>query len=299
MVYIHAPLLALLLSFLQLHTSTARCETSRDFRTARQTIVSETESAIGRNPSLIAAFVRAAFHDCAPAHARKPGTGCNGSLRAVTELSHPDNRRLGAALHIAETMQTRVCLSLADVLLLAMATSVRTAGGADFVASVITVDTQHEDVPTGVDDLVDGELGLPQKDSSFDDLLLFYSRRGFSLRDFVSSVASAHSLGHFPQTVRSHMRKACSNPPGDGLLPFTPDVFNVSTAFASNIYARKDGACNSPGFNTLASDERFLDSPAALRILKQYSGNLRRLNRDFKVFALKMARLSDRTVPAL
>lgn len=244
-------------------------------------------------PNLIAAFVRAAFHDCITATPDKPKSGCNGSLRLPTELAHPNNARLGAALALIQTSVAGTCISVADGIQLAAAVAVNEAGGPDISNQLVSAGSPRKDALAA--DTVDNEL--PNRNDSYQQSLFFYNRKGLSATDLMSSYAGGHSLGGFSSA--------------SGILPFTTDDHSVSSSYSKNLVRRADGATgNLPGFNTLNSDAALIQNQDAVEKLRFYSGctefssgctqddaaGLINLLGEFTVFLIKCSKMTGSTV---
>lgn len=291
-----AAILSVLLIASTLTGTESRCARIPRFVEARNHIVAEVTALVDGTERLRAAFVRGAFHDCVTASASKPGSGCNGSLRSATEMASPDNARLQRVVdHVTQLQAQRPCLSFADVLLIGMAVSIERAGGGNILNDVVSFANQRDDAPNGFDDFVNGGLELPGRTDPFATLETFYSNKGFTLRDFVASVAGGHTLGRFNPTP---------NPPADGTCPlpsgrlvvFVPDSTIITNSFAVNMHGRRDGSCNSAGFNTLPSDNAFLESTDAMNIMAEYAASEAVMMSDFRDFLVKMSTLTDQTV---
>ena len=128
----------------------------------------------------------------------KQQSGCNGSLRLQAEITNENNDRLGNAVEIVQAIVADRCMTFADGLLFAMAVAVDNAGGPNIIAEVIDVNAPRSDVDES--DTVDGEV--PSRNGSFETLAAFYTSKGFTVTDMVSSCAAAHSLGGVQQGNR-------------------------------------------------------------------------------------------------
>lgn len=248
--------------------------------------------ALSNTPPLLPAFVRAAFHDCITATPDKPNSGCNGSLRLQQELGNPNNGRLGNAINVIVQTVAGTCVSVADGIQLANAAALQAAGGPDITADV--VDSTNPRVDAQSPDTVPGEL--PDSNHNFDQSLQFYRRNGFTLRDLVASKSGGHSLGRFAQNNQ--------------LLPFTTNPQTILSDYAHNLVQKRSSGTNLPGFNTLSSDDALNSNRGSRRRLDSYAGcqttggtcnpdplvGLQNLNVDFRIFLIKMSRLTDITV---
>lgn len=243
--------------------------------------------------NLIAAFVRAAFHDCITATTDKADSGCNGSLRLPTELAHPNNGRLATAMTIIQASVVGTCVSVADAIQLATAVALLEAGGPDIADDIVSAESPRTDAL--IADTVDNEL--PNRNDTYQQSLSFYVRKGLSATDLISSYAGGHSLGGFSS--------------GSGIQPFTTDVNSVSSSYSKNLVRRAEGAPdNLPGFNTLSSDANLIQNELAVQSLRHYSGcaqltsgceqddtvGLTNLNEDFKNFLIRCSKLTGTTV---
>lgn len=242
--------------------------------------------------NLIAAFVRAAFHDCITATPDKPTSGCNGSLRLAEEINNANNARLAPAIAQVTDAVTGTCVSVADGIQLAMVVSLAMAGGPDVSAEV--VDAANPRVDATIADTVDGQL--PDRNSNFATLASFYASKGLSETDLVSSSAGAHSIGGFRGR--------------GGVLPFTNDANTVSPGYSRNLISFSETGNHIDGFNTLRSDRALVTNADALDKLRMYSGctvaaegcdqnasnGLALLNAEFKDFLIKMSRMTGLTV---
>lgn len=168
------------------------------------------------------------------------------------------------------------------------------AGGPNLISDAASANSPRADATE--QDLVNGEL--PDRNSDFNELLAFYTRKGLSRSDLVSSSAVGHSLGGIGRG-------------GNGVAPFTPDRLTISSNYAVNLVQRlENGGGNLPGFNTLNSDETLSSDATMLERLRFYTGctqavegctqdaalGLRIMNGDFRVFFVKMGRLTGTTV---
>lgn len=247
--------------------------------------LAEFEREINQDPSLIAGFVRAAFHDCITATNNNPNSGCNGSLRLPGELNNNNNRRLQNAINTIVEVVGSKCMSVADGIQLAMASALRMGltGGPDVVADVVDPANPRADADTA--DTVNRQL--PNRNHGFDQLLAFYTRKGFERRDLVASCAGGHSFGGFARGRRGGVRN------------FTPDRNQMSTSYAVNLIQRSSTGNNRQGFSTLNSDVALIADTEALDLLRTYSQNadgFETLKEDFRKFLIKASRLSGQTV---
>lgn len=261
----------------------------------RQTHFGQVETALSTEiaaaPNLVAAFVRAAFHDCVTATSDKPDSGCNGSLRLEEELTNADNARLRGAIAAIRRSVRNTCVSVADGIQIANAVALEIAGGPNILSSVVDSANPRTDATTA--DTVTNEL--PSRTSPFPDLLAFYERKGFSLQEFIASLAVGHSLGGFATP--------------NGIAPFTTDIFTVSSSYCFNLVQRISSGTNLQGFNTLQSDVTLISNPEAVNRLQTYAGcfdggcsassqtGLQIMRNDFTDFAIKLSQMTGSTLP--
>lgn len=283
---------AVVLSVSVAHAQEVGCDdlATRDADLSRAQV--SIEGLIARDTALIAAFVRAAFHDCITATRDNPTSGCNGSLRFDEELQDGNNQRLDVPINALEGVIAGTCTSMADAIQLASARSVRAAGGPDVTQLVVSASTPRADATSP--DTVAGEL--PSSDFSLRESFVFYREKGFTTTDLVASLAGGHSIGGFGRGT---------------ILPFTPDETTISPSFAANLVTRADGAAaNAERFNTLPADDALITSGTTVNILRSYSTctstevpcaeydptAVQALNSDFARFLVKASRLTGRTV---
>lgn len=172
-----------------------------------------------------------------------------------------------------------------------MAVSVREAGGPDITAQVVRADAPRADVSDP--DTIRLPSGGSSGSSGFHSLLAQYEEMGFDEVDLVPSSTGAHSLGRFSS------------------LKFTPDHLRVSSSYSVNLINLRATYGNLDGFSTLPSDRALLTSNFSTRKLQSYakcaagapadcyfnpSPGLEVLNGDFRIFLLKMIRLTGETV---
>lgn len=266
--------------------SCTAAEIEADYATVKQAFANE----IANNPSLLPAYVRAAFHDCVTASPDKPDSGCNGSLRLVAELTNFANSNLGVPMLSITNVVTGTCVSVADGIQLANAVALEISGGPLIASDVVDSSNPRGDATSA--DTVD----LPSRGNSFAQLLEFYKRKGFDATDLVSSSAGGHSLGRFTQ--------------GAQRVPFTNQTDVVSGHYSYNLVQKRSSSTNLDGFNTLNSDNVLNDDASSRTKLDSYAGcqqsggvclpnfntGINTLNHDFKIFLVKMSRLTGATV---
>lgn len=266
--------------------SCTAAEIEADYATVKLAFANE----IANNPSLLPAYVRAAFHDCFTASTDKPESGCNGSLRLLTELTNFANSNLAVPMLSITTVVAGTCVSVADGIQLANAVALEISGGPLIASDVVDSSNPRGDA-SSADTVV-----LPPRGGSFTQLLELYETKGFDATDLVSSSAGGHSLGRFTQ--------------GATRVPFTNDTQLVSGHYSYNLVQKRVSTTNLDGFNTLNSDNVLNDNADSRTKLDSYAGcqqnggvcspnfttGIGTLNHDFKIFLIKMSRLTGTTV---
>lgn len=256
------------------------------------------------NPSLLAGFIRAGFHDCATTTRSKPNSGCNGSLRE--EGTARPNARLepSIATVTAKVDEIAPCVTYADGFMLAYSAAVRTATGLSIVPLLVDPSNPRTDSADGVTDADEqNRLQLPNGGSvNFTELLVFYTDRKMTVRDLISSNAIGHSVG----SVRSR--------DVDALFPvnnFTAIPNRGGPFYTAHLLWRFDTGSDRDlkGFFTLPSDKTLVSNPAGYQIFDSYaaynilgsSGKIRfawtgaesrSTLLDFQLFSVKMSQLS-------
>lgn len=266
-------------------SSCTTAEIEADYATLKQSFATE----IVRDPTLIPAYVRAAFHDCFPATSDKPKSGCNGSIRLPGEQAQPANQNLLFAIASVINAAFGTCVSVADAIQLASAVAIKAAGGPDIVSDVVDSSKPREDAL--VDDTVAGEL--PSPGGNHAQLLEIYRRKGFDDVDLVSSSAGGHSLGRFSRLIVADR------------VPFTNETTVISGHYSFNLVQKRASGTNLNGFNTLRSDDALNEDVGSRAKLDSYAGctqsggacspdfstGLTILNADFRKFLIKLSQL--------
>eukprot|EP00737_Agarophyton_chilense_P002452 gb/GEZJ01002797.1/.p1 GENE.gb/GEZJ01002797.1/~~gb/GEZJ01002797.1/.p1 ORF type:complete len:292 (-),score=47.63 gb/GEZJ01002797.1/:512-1387(-) len=253
------------------------------------------EKGMKKDPDLIPAFSRAAFHDCITATKAKPKSGCNGSLRLKDEITNMNNDGLQPPLDFLRkhlpTIANKDCASFADGIQLGAEVAMKVSNGPNVISRLVSSVSPRVDVDEP--DTVDGEL--PDKDDPFQRLKEFFARKGFNVREMVVANVGGHALGAFVDDEDNQDK------------PFTTTETGFNIDYAVNLVQRIDTGVNLEGFHTLNSDLELLEDPESVYWLKYYAGytgvgynkaiGIFRLRIDYGKFLIKLASLKGSSLP--
>lgn len=240
--------LSLVLAFLALgQAHTKGCSGGKD-----QVKVAFRQALI-ETPTLLPAFVRAAFHDCITVTKGKPESGCNGSLRLPKKRDNHNNDELDEVLALLDETLPGTCVSYADGIQIGQVTAMDLATNGKFPQLKIRQDIPDSDKPDTLSE-------LPNRRANFTELQDLFARKGLPSKELIASIVGAHSLGRFFSGKEEKERNFTT----------TPFVFNLD--FANNLVQRLDSGKNLAGFYTIPTDRNLLESAEAVRLVKFFAG---------------------------
>lgn len=240
-----------------------------------------------RHPWWAGPLIRLAFHDAATLQ-HKSTSGSNGSIQY--ELDWSENRGLSQPLQVlVETIKqnkSNDMLSLADVIALAGAQAVETAGGPHIPIRLGRVDATHADAQylvkrmTGANTM-DGSTvthTLPSSGLNSVGLRQYFSRLGLSEKEFVA-LSGIHGLGRHvsllgmsKDCLRNLTRTCLEEAPV--LLPFTSSsVDRFSNAYFEYLLKWYNREIQLGQAAFLPTDVALVVDPGLRRRVKQFAKN--------------------------